>query len=233
MNQEPRRAARRRGLERALLAALLAGGLLGGCAVVIGGAAVSGVGMAVDRRSTGTQVDDQAIELRASVVLDEGVAKRGGRVSATSYGRVVLLTGQAPTEVDRTDAENAVRRIDNVRGIVNELTVGPNAPASEIANDAVVTGRVKAAFFEAPDLQVASIKVVTERGIVYLMGRVTEAESAAAANAARNVAGVAKVVKIFQIITPAELAAMPMPPYSTGAATPPAPASAPASEPAR
>ena len=94
----------------------------------------------------------------------------------------------------------------------------------------VITGKVKAAIFDAKELQVASIKVVTERGIVYLMGLVTEGESAAAGQVARGVGGVSKVVKVFEIITPAELASMPFPPYSTGATPPPAPRSGPGGE---
>jgi osmotically-inducible protein OsmY len=209
------------GLGRALLASLALSGMLGGCVALVGGAMVGGTMLVVDRRSTGAQVDDQTIEVRAASAIYAAVGERA-HVNATSYNRVVLLTGEVPAEADRAKVEAAVAKVENVRAVVNELAVMPNSSFSQQSNDAFITGKVKAAFVDAKDLQVGSMKVVTERGVVYLMGRVTEAEATAAGNAARSVAGVQKVVKVFEIITPAELAAMPLPP-----ATPAAPASAP------
>jgi osmotically-inducible protein OsmY len=217
-----RRRAAPRGPSRLLVAALAISGVLGGCVAAVGGAMVGGSVMAVDRRSTGAQVDDQTIELRASSAVTAAIGERG-RVSATSYNRVVLLTGEVPTEADRSKVEAAVAKVENVRAVINELAVMPNSSFSQISNDSVVTGKVKAAIFEAKDLQVASIKVVTERGVVYLMGRVTEAEATSAANVTRSVGGVAKVVKVFELITPAELAAMPLPPGAAASAATPAP----------
>jgi osmotically-inducible protein OsmY len=205
-----------------LIASLAISGVLGGCVAAVGGAMVGGSVMAVDRRSTGAQVDDQTIELRAATAVSAAIGERG-HVSATSYNRVVLLTGEVPTEADRSKVEAAVAKVENVRAVVNELAVMPSSSFSQISNDSVITGKVKAAIFETKDLQVASIKVVTERGVVYLMGRVTEAEAASAANVTRGVGGVTKVVKVFELITPAELAAMPLPPGSaaSGAASAP------------
>jgi osmotically-inducible protein OsmY len=108
-----------------------------------------------------------------------------------------------------------------VRAVVNEVAVMPNASFTQQSNDTLITGKVKAAFVDAKELQVASIKVVTERGVVFLMGRVTETEANAAANVTRSVSDVRKVVKVFEIITPAELAELRVPPN-----TPAAPASA-------
>jgi osmotically-inducible protein OsmY len=209
------------GLGRALLASLAISGVLGGCVALAGGAMVGGAMLATDRRSTGTQIDDQTIEVRAASAIFAAVGERA-HVNATSYNRVVLLTGEVPVEADRAKVEAAVAKVENVRAVVNELAVMPKSSFSQQSNDALITGKVKAAFVDAKDLQVGSMKVVTERGVVYLMGRVTEAEATAAGNAARSVGGVQKVVKVFEIITPAELAAMPLPPSS-----PPAPASAP------
>jgi osmotically-inducible protein OsmY len=205
-----------------LAAALVAGGLLAGCAALVGGAMVGGTAMAVDRRTTGTQLDDQTIEVRVSSAVQATIGDRG-RVVATSYNRVVLLTGEVPSEADLKALDAALRKVENVRGVVNELAVMPSATISQITDDSIVTGKVKAAIFDSKELQVASIKVVTERGIVYLMGLVTEGESNVAGNVARGVGGVKKVVKVFEIITPAELATMPFPPYSTGATPPPQP----------
>ncbi len=200
-----------------LLGAACVGAALSGCIAVAGGAMVGGSMMAVDRRSTGVQVDDQAIELKAISAVGSATGDRG-HISITSYNRVVLLTGEVPTEADRTAAEAAAGRVAGVTGVVNDLAVMPSASLSAISNDTIITGKVKAAFLDTSQLQVASIKVVTERGTVYLLGRVTEAEAARAAEVTRGVGGVRKVVKVFDIITPAELAAMPAPPQSPASA---------------
>ena len=200
---------------------------LGGCVALAGGAMVGGSMMAVDRRSTGAQVDDQAIALKASSAIGAAIGDRG-HVSTTSYNRVVLLTGEVPTEADRVAAAAAAGGVANVSGVVNELAVMPNAGISSTSNDTIITGKVKAAILDTSQLQVASIKVVTERGVVYLMGLVTEAEATRAAEVTRGVGGVRKVVKVFEIITPAELATMPLPPQSTKRPAPAASAPAPA-----
>ncbi len=209
----------RRGLARALIAGAVLSGVLGGCVAALGGAMVGGSMMAVDRRTTGTQVDDQSIELRASTEVPAAIGDKGN-ISVTSYNRVLLLTGQVPTEADRTKAEAAAAKIDNVRAVLNELAVMPNVSINQITSDSIITGKVKAAFIDTPTLQVASIKVVTDRGTVFLMGLVTEAEATAAANVARGVGGVRKVVKAFEIITPAELAKMPLAPVAAPASAP-------------
>lgn len=213
-------------LGRALLASLAISGVLGGCVAAVGGAVAGGAMMAVDRRTTGAQVDDQTIELRASNAVTAAIGTRGN-VSATSYNRVVLLTGQVPTEADRAQVEAVVAKVENVRAVVNELAVGPNSSLTQQSSDTLVTGKVKAAFIDAKELQMASIKVVTERGVVYLMGRVTDTEANIAAHVARSVGGVQKVVKVFEIITPAELAAMPIPPTTPAPAAPAASAAKP------
>ena len=199
----------RAGAVRVLAAAVLIGAALGtlaGCVAMAGAAVASGTMMAMDRRSSGTQLDDQTIELRAAVAIDELIGQRG-HVNATSYSRVVLLTGEVPTEADRTKIEAAIAKVENVRVVLNELAVMPNTSLSQRANDTV-----KTAIFDSKELQVVSIKVVTERSVVYLMGRVTEAESMVAAQVVRAVGGVQKVVKVFEIISAAEAAAMLVPP---------------------
>ncbi len=211
------RTLRRDGAARALLASLAISGILGGCVAVAGGAMVGGTMMAVDRRSTGAQVDDQTIDLRVSTAIATTIGD-SGHVNGSSYNRVVLLTGEVPTEADRAKVEAAVAKVENVRAVVNEIAVMPKSSLGGQTNDTIITGKVKAGFLDAKELQVASIKVVTERGVVFLMGRVTETESNIAAQVARSVGGVQKVVKVFEIITPAELAAMPAPPSSATSA---------------
>ncbi len=188
------------------LAAVAAAAALGACApLIVGGAMVGGALMVSDRRSSGAQVEDQAIELKATGRIGEAIGDRG-HVNVTSYNRMVLITGEVPTEADRVAVEQAISRIENVRAVVNELAVMGNSSLSARSNDAILSGQVKAAFIDAKELQSNSLKVVTERGVVYLMGRVTEREAAMATERARGVGGVLKVVRVFEIVTEAELA---------------------------
>ena len=188
------------------LAAVAAAATLGACApLIVGGAMVGGALMVSDRRSSGAQVEDQAIELKATGRIGEAIGDRG-HVNVTSYNRMVLITGEVPTEADRVAVEQAISRIENVRAVVNELAVMGNSSLSARSNDAILSGQVKAAFIDAKELQSNSLKVVTERGVVYLMGRVTEREAAMATERARGVGGVLKVVRVFEIVTEAELA---------------------------
>lgn len=191
-----------------LTSALAATGLLGlsACApLLVGGAMIGGTLMFADRRTSGTQVEDQSIELKALRRLAENFGDRI-HVNVTSYNRLVLLTGEVPSEADKEMVEQAVRRVDNVRSIVNELAVMPVSTLGSRSNDALLSGRVKASLIEAKDLMAQSFKVVTERRTVHLMGIVTEREAARAADIASRVSGVHKVVRVFDIVSEAELA---------------------------
>ncbi len=191
-----------------LAAAVTSTTLLGACAPLIIGSAMVGTALSVtDRRTSGAQVEDQAIELKAVARLREAVPAEAN-VNVTSYNRTALITGEAPTEAARAAAEQAVARIDNVRATVNELAVMGSTSVSARSNDSILTSKVKAAFVDTKDLQSNAVKVVTERGTVYLMGRVTEREANRAAEVARGTSGVGKVVKVFETISEAELAAM-------------------------
>ena len=171
----------------AIGASMASAALLSGCApLLIGGAVVGGAMVATDRRTTGAQVDDETIELKANSRMNEAFGERA-RISTTSYNRMVLLTGEVPAEGDKTTAEQVVARVDNVQSVVNELTVGPINTFSEKTKDAFVTAKVKASLIDAKDVFANSIKVVTHRGTVYLMGRVTEREATRASEIARGV----------------------------------------------
>jgi osmotically-inducible protein OsmY len=185
--------------------ATLAAATLGGCAAVAVGAAVCTAMVATDRRTSGVQLEDQTIELKALSRISETVGDRG-HINATSYSRTVLLTGEVPTETDRSAIEQAVSRIENVRATVNELAVMSSTSMTARSNDSILTSKVKATYVDAKDMQANAIKVVTERGTVFLMGRVTEREATRAAELARGVSGVQKVVRVFEILTEAELA---------------------------
>jgi len=190
-----------------MLAVMGAAAVLSGCAAVLVGGAVGTAMMAVDRRSAGTQLEDQAIELKAVTRIRDTVGERG-HINAVSYNRMVLLTGEVASEADRTALEQAVSRIENVRSTVNELAVMGSSSLTARSNDTILTSKVKASFVDAKDLQASVLKVVTERATVYLMGRVTEREANRAAEVARGVSGVQKVVKVFDILSEAELAAL-------------------------
>lgn len=189
-----------------LLAALAAATLLGACApLLIGGAMVGGSLMAIDRRTSGAQIEDQAIELKSRARVNEAVGDRGN-VSITSYNRLVLITGEVPTEADKAAIELAVARIENARSIVNELAIASASSFGTRSNDTLLTSKVKASIVDTKDLQTNAFKVVTDRSVVYLMGRVTEREATRAAEVARGVSGVRKVVRVFEIVSEAELA---------------------------
>jgi osmotically-inducible protein OsmY len=188
------------------LALLLSGAaLLPACApLVVGGAMVGGSLMAIDRRTSGAQVEDQAIELKSLSRISELATL--GHVSITSYNRMVLITGEVPTEADRTRVEEAMQKVENVRSVVNELAVMGNSSLGARSNDSILSAKVKATLVDAKDMQANAVKVVTERGTVYLMGRVTEREAGRATDLARSVGGVLKVVRVFEVISEAELA---------------------------
>ena len=189
----------------ALLA--LAAASLGGCAALVVGGAVGTAFVVSDRRSSGTQVEDQAIELKAVTRIREAVGERG-HINITSYNRIVLLTGEVASDADRTAIEQAVAKIENVRSVVNELAAMGSSSLTARSNDTILTSKVKASHVDAKDLQANAIKVVTERGSVFLMGRVTEREATRATELARGVSGVQKVVRVFEILSEAELAAL-------------------------
>lgn len=171
--------------------------------VIMGGAVMGGL-VATDRRTSGAQLEDEGIELRASSRIRDNLGDRG-HVNVTSYNRRVLLTGEVPSEQDRQLVEQVVSRVENVQSVVNELGVLGNSTLTQRASDSLVDGRVKAGFVDAKDLFANAYKVVTERGTVYLMGRVTQREADRATEITRATSGVQKVVRVFEIISEEEL----------------------------
>ena len=196
----------RRGLPLALAGAALSSALLSGCgALLVGGVIVGSAMVATDRRTTGAQVDDETIEVKSSSRMSETFGDKA-RVDTTSYNRMVLLTGEVPTADDKTKAEQVVARVPNVGSVVNEISVGPLNTFGERSKDTYITTKVKTSLVDAKDLFANSIKVTTHRGVVYLMGRVTEREAIRASEVARGVSGVTKVVRVFEVISESELA---------------------------
>jgi len=175
--------------------------------VVIGGGAVVGAMVAADRRTAGSQLEDQGIELRARRRISETLGDEG-HINVTSYNRQVLLTGEVPTAQFKAQVEQVAQGVDNVQLVVNELAVRPNSSFGERSNDTFITGKVRAGLLEAKDVPGKAFKVVTERSQVYLLGRVTEHEANRITEIARSVNGVRKVVRMFDPITEAELQQM-------------------------
>ena len=203
-----------------LAAALALAGACAGCAPLLLGDAVIGGGLVVtDRRTTGIQVEDEGIELRAASRV-RGLATLG-QVSVTSYNRTVLLTGEVPGEAEKTAVAQAVRQVENVREVINELVVAPNSPLGSRSNDAILSAKVKATFVDAKDLQANAFKVVAERGVIFLMGRVTEREAARGAELAASVSGVQKVVRVLELLTEQQLAELGRALQPVGAASSP------------
>ena len=208
--QSPSPERRRSNTATAVLAgalALSAIGSLSGCVAVLAGGAVGGGLLLTDRRTSGTQLEDQGIELKSGGRVREAIGDRG-HVNVTSYNRVVLISGEVPTDADKEAVGKAIGAIENVNTVVNELAVSGNSALTSRSSDAVITGRVKGAFIDAKDVQANAVKVVTERGNVYLMGRVTEKEADRAAQVARDVGGVLKVVRVFDILSEDQLKAL-------------------------
>lgn len=190
----------------ALASAVLVVSLSGCAAAVVGGAAVGGM-MALDRRTVGTQVEDEGIELRAGNRI-HGIYGDKVHVNVTSYNRQVLLTGEVPSAEVRDAVEKTVAAEQNVRSVVNDLAVMPNSTIGQRSNDTFITGKVRASLVDAKDLSANSFKVVTERNVVYLMGRVSQREAGRATAIARGITGVRKVVRVFEYLTEEEAASL-------------------------
>ena len=196
----------------ALFALLGVAPLLQGCvemAVVGAGAAMMA---ANDRRSVGAQTEDQEIELRSDSRIGERFGDRV-HINITSYNRNVLLTGEAPDAATREQIEKIVREITNVRGVVNEIQIAALTPFSSRGNDSYITSKVKARFVDnSGAFSVNHVKVVTEAGVVYLLGLVTRKEADAAVEIARTTGDVRKVVRVFEYIeAPSPPASAPTP----------------------
>lgn len=204
------------------LGVVLLGGTLSACAPLVIGGALTTAMVAVDRRTSGAQLEDQGIELRSANRLRDVLGERGN-VNVVSYNRQVLLIGEVGTEQDKTLVEQTVAGVDNVRNVVNELAVLGSTSLTQRSADALVTGRIKAAMVEARNVPASAFKVATARGTVYLMGRVTQNEADRATTIARNTQGVQRVVRVLEIITPEELARIqPAPAPASSTATTPA-----------
>lgn len=184
-----------------LLAVLLS---LPGClpVLVVGAGAGAAIGYE-DRRTTGTMVEDEGIELRAGNRITERFGDKV-HVNVTSYNRSVLVTGEVPDENAKAEIEKILQAVSTVRSVTSDLQVAALASYSARANDAGITGKVKARFVDVGKFNVIHVRVVTEASVVYLLGWVTEAEANSAVEVARTTGGVRKVVKVFEYCQPTD-----------------------------
>jgi osmotically-inducible protein OsmY len=185
------------------LALLLSGVLIAaapmqGCVpIVLGAGGAAAYSSLEDRRSTGTQIDDESIEVRASNRISDRFGSNA-HVNVTSYNRIALLTGEVPDERSREEAEKIVRAVPQVREVTNDLQVAGISSYMARTNDSYLTTKVRGRLLDTKRASPVHIKVVSESGVVYLMGVVTEAEADEVVDIARNTGGVRKVVKIFE-----------------------------------
>lgn len=173
--------------------------VLSGCeALIIGGVVASGVMVAEDRRTVGTMTEDEGIEQKASNRITEKF--KDAHINVTSYNRLVLLTGEVPTEAAKADAERIARSVENVRNVFNELRVAGNTAMQARTNDSVITSKVKGRFVDSGKFSPVHVKVVTENSVVYLMGMVKKQEATEATEITRTTGGVSKVVRLFEYL---------------------------------
>jgi osmotically-inducible protein OsmY len=189
-------------MKKTVLAMLLAASLptIHGCAAVVVGGAATGVLMADDRRKAGVYLQDQEIELRGMDALRGHFPEKTVSVSVTSFNHQVLLTGQAPDEATRARLHDMIRGVPNVARVYNEVTVSGVTSFTSESNDAAITTKVKTRLLKNDKVSSNHVKVVTEAGIVYLMGLVTREEGEEAAKVAANTSGVIRVVKAFEYL---------------------------------
>jgi osmotically-inducible protein OsmY len=191
-----------------LLVLMMAAGVIGtaftGCVpLVLGGAAVGGTMVATDRRDSSTLLDDQGIEMRVGRQVYDAVSG-SSHVNVTSWAGRVLLTGEVQTEQDKQRAAEVARGVVNVREVINELAVMPSSGLGTRSSDSFVTTKVKSALASTGNVSAKDVKVITERGTTYLMGRVTAAEGEAATEAVRTVSGVERVIRVFEYVSPGQ-----------------------------
>jgi osmotically-inducible protein OsmY len=204
------------------------------CAPLLVGVVVAGTALVVtDRRTTGSQVDDQTIQLRVANELSTALGKLPVHINVNSFDRKVLLTGEVPDEATKARAGEIATATQNVRAVVNELAILPPTSMSDRTSDTALATKVRAAFVNTREIAFNSVEIVTERGIVYLLGLVTEQEGQLVAQVASKVSGVKQVVKVFDYASREEIERR----RALGASgakptAPAAPATAPAAAPA-
>jgi len=187
-----------------VLPTILIVGLLQGCAGAVIGGAATGAAAAHDRRTVGTFVDDEVIEVKAtSRLFSDKEIFDNTHINITSYNNIILLSGEAPTDTLKSKAESLISSIPKVRKIHNEIVIAAPSSLLTRSSDSWITAKVKTNLFQVkdtPDFDPTRIKVISENGTVFLMGIVTRAEADIVIGASRTVSGVQRVVKLFEYL---------------------------------
>ena len=185
---------------------LLASFQLSACApLVIGGAALAGKAV-LDRRTAGIQIEDEAIELRSASGL-RSILSKNTNVRVHSYNRMVLLTGEVSNESEKALAERFVKSQDNVKSVINDVSISPVSSLTQRAKDTVINGQIRTLLIQAKDVHSSAVHIVVERGIVYLMGRLTNEEAKRVTDlvSTSQVSGLEKVVRVFELLSEEDL----------------------------
>ena len=169
-----------------------------GCVAAVVGGAGTAVLVGEDRRTVGTVTEDQGIELKAANRINDKF--KDSHFNLTSYSRMVLITGEAPDAAAKAEIERIVRAVENVRGVYNEMAIAGRTALSARANDSYITSKVKARFVDQQKFNPVHVKVVTEAGVVYLLGMVKRKEADDAVEITRTTSSVRKVVKLFEYL---------------------------------
>ncbi len=189
------------GLSLRLLVVTLLFAFLPGCALLIATGVVAGLGtgtaVSQDRRTSGIFLEDEGIEMRSGQRISDKFGSNV-HVNVTSFNRNVLLTGEVPSDSVKKEIGNLVTGVENTRNITNEIAVGEKSSFMSRSNDALITSKVKGRFMDAGKFQINHVKVVTEGGVVFLLGLVNRQEAQSAVDIASSTSGVNKVVKVFE-----------------------------------
>ncbi len=194
-------------LAKIMLAGALSCSLAACVPVMMVGGAVGGGMAATDRRTVGMQTEDKVITLKGENIASK-ISGETGHINIACFNRKVLLTGEVDSEATKQAVANEIAGIENVQAVVNEIAVMAPSTIGSRSNDSLITSKVSASFLAEKNLFSHAFKTVTERGTVYLMGRVTKREGNHAAQVAASVSGVQQVVKVFEYITEEELQKM-------------------------
>lgn len=185
----------------AIIAGLGLSVLISGCSDLIGAGRETPIQEDPGHRTVGSYIDDEVIETLSLVNLKKGSSEmEASNISVTSYNGVVLLTGQAPSDAVRSEAEQIVSQVRKVRKIHNEIKISGVSSALARSNDLWLTTKVKAELLTNENVEGSRIKVVTDSSTVYLMGLVNPQEADVAINIVRNITGVEKIVKVFEYV---------------------------------
>jgi osmotically-inducible protein OsmY len=173
--------------------------------MVLGGVALAGKAV-IDRRTAGIQIEDEAIELRSASGL-RNILSKNTNVRVHSYNRMVLLTGEVGNESEKELVERFVKSQDNVKSVINDLSIGPVSSLTQRAKDSVINGQIRSLLIQAKDVHSSAVYIVVERGIVYLMGRLTEQEAKRVTDlvSTSQVSGLEKVVRVFELMSEEDL----------------------------